>query len=82
MTNLHTYLSNVLDFYHPSFKPPLSPPPSPSPPPPPPVFFSVSLSHSLFLQEKMDKTLFLLQNKDPADAALDDSELVQLEGIN
>ncbi|XP_062312924.1 signal transducing adapter molecule 2 isoform X1 [Osmerus eperlanus] len=31
-------------------------------------------------EEKMDKTLFLLQNKDPADAALDDSELVQLEG--
>lgn len=32
------------------------------------------------LQEKMDRTLALLQNKDPADPNLDSQELIQLEG--
>lgn len=36
----------------------------------------------LFLQGKMDRTLALLQNADPADPAPDSSELIQLEGIN
>ena len=80
MYNRHDYLLNHLDLSHRHFKLPNLLLPFFIPPLP--VFFSVSLSHSLFLQEKMDKTLFLLQNKDPADAALDDCELVQLEGIN
>lgn len=36
----------------------------------------------LFLQGKMDRTLALLQNADPADPAPDSQELIQLEGIN
>lgn len=35
-----------------------------------------------FLQGKMDRTLALLQNADPADPAPDSLELLQLEGIN
>lgn len=35
----------------------------------------------LFLQGKMDRTLALLQNADPADPAPDSQELIQLEGI-
>lgn len=35
-----------------------------------------------FLQGKMDRTLALLQNADPADPAPDSPELLQLEGIN
>ena len=35
----------------------------------------------LSLQGKMDRTLALLQNADPADQAPDSSELIQLEGI-
>lgn len=34
------------------------------------------------LQGKMDRTLALLQNADPADPAPDSPELIQLEGIN
>lgn len=33
-----------------------------------------------YLQEKMDKTLYLLQNTDPADASPDGPELITLEG--
>lgn len=36
----------------------------------------------LFLQGKMDRTLALLQNADPADPAPDAPELIQLEGKN
>lgn len=36
----------------------------------------------LSLQGKMDRTLVLLQNADPADVIPDSSELIQLEGTN
>lgn len=36
----------------------------------------------LCLQAKMDRTLALLQNADPADPTPDSAELTQLEGIN
>lgn len=35
-----------------------------------------------FLQGKMDRTLAMLQNADPADPSPDSPELIQLEGIN
>lgn len=39
--------------------------------------------HLLFcLQAKMDRTLVLLQNADPADPTPDSAELTQLEGMN
>uniref|UniRef100_A0A8C2ASL3 Signal transducing adaptor molecule (SH3 domain and ITAM motif) 2 n=1 Tax=Cyprinus carpio TaxID=7962 RepID=A0A8C2ASL3_CYPCA len=38
------------------------------------AFFSIQITH-----EKMDKTLYLLQNTDPADASPDSPELVTLE---
>lgn len=45
------------------------------------VFFWYFVSRVLLpLQEKMDKTLYLLQNTDPADASPDSTELLQLEG--
>lgn len=36
----------------------------------------------LFLQGKMDRTLALLQNADPADPTPDSPALIQLEGMN
>lgn len=36
----------------------------------------------LSLQGKMDRTLALLQNADPADVIPDSSELIQLEGTD
>lgn len=46
-------------------------------------FFLGGLCHVLVLsslQEKMDRTLYLLQNTDPADASPDSPELLALEG--